>query len=73
MFLAKYWRKDGRQGQHLRGQVGEVSQHEDEARLDDLDVFGASGQKRDQQAEHKANERTSKRHHEEGNCSEREV
>lgn len=65
-------REDSRQGEHLSGQVGEVSQNKDEAWLNDLDVFGASGQKRDQQTEHKAQEGTAKRHHEEWNCRESE-
>lgn len=67
-----YSRKDGRQGEHLSSQVGEVSQDENKAGLDDLDVFSASGQKRDQQAEHEAHEGTAKRHHKEGNWRERE-
>lgn len=66
-FFVDHSRKDGRQGEHLSRQVGEVSQDEDEAWLDDLDVFSASGQKRDQEAKHKAHEGTTKRHHKEGN------
>lgn len=58
-------RQDGRQGEHLSREVGEVSQDEDKAWLDDLDVFSASGQERDQQAEHKAQEGTTERHHKE--------
>ena len=67
MYSVEYLRKDGRQREHLSCQVGEVSQDKDEARLDDLDVFSASGHKRDQQAEHEAHEGTAKRHHKEGN------
>lgn len=59
-------REDGRQGQHLRSQVGQVSQDKYEARLNDLDVFGASGQKRNQQAENHPQEGATERHHEEG-------
>ncbi len=71
MFFIEYSRQDGRQGEHLSRQVGKVSQDEDEARLNDLDVFGASGQQRDEKTEHKAQEGTTKRHHEEGNCRKR--
>lgn len=71
MFFMDYSRQDGRQGEHLSSQVGEVSQDEDEAWLNNLDVFSASGQKRDQQTEHKAYEGSTKRHHKEGNCRER--
>lgn len=69
----EYSRKDGRQGEHLSSQVGEISQDEDEAWLNDLDVFSASGQKRDQQAEHKAHEGATKRHHKEGNWREKKL
>lgn len=60
-------RKDGRQGEHLGSQVGEVSHDKDEARLNDLDVFRASGQKREKYAKHQAEEGAAKRHHKEGN------
>lgn len=67
-FFLGHSRKDGRQGEHLSRQVGEVSQDEDKAWLYDLDVFSAPGQKGDQEAKHKANEGTTKGHHKEGNC-----
>lgn len=73
MFFMEYSRKDGRQGEHLSSQVGEVSQDEDEAWLNDLDVFCAPGKKRDQQAKHKAHEGATKRHHEEGNWGEKKL
>lgn len=66
-FFTEYSRKDGREWEHLSRQVGEVSQDEDEARLDDLDVFSASGHKRDEQTKHEAHEGATERHHEEGN------
>lgn len=65
MSLMEYSRQDGRQGEHFSCQVSEVSQDENKAWLDDLDVFSASGQERDQQAEHKAHEGTTERHHKE--------
>lgn len=68
----EHLRQDGRQGEHLGRQVGEVSQDEDEAWLDDLDVLSASGQQRDQQAKHEPNEGTTERHHKEGNWSKKE-
>lgn len=62
-----YWREDGRQGEHLGCQVGEVPQDKDETSLNNLDIFSAPGQKWDQNAEYEANEGAAKRHHEEGN------
>lgn len=60
-------RENGRQGEHLCREVGEVSQNEDEARLDDLDVLSAPGHKRNQDSKHKAKKGATKRHHKEGN------
>lgn len=60
-----YSRKDGGKGEHLSRQVGQVSHHKDEAGLDYLDVFSASGQKAHQQAEHKTQEGTAKGNHKE--------
>lgn len=39
MFFIENSRKDGRQGEHISCQVGEVSQDEDKAWLNDLDIF----------------------------------
>lgn len=66
-----YVRKDGRKGEHLSCQVGQVSHHKDEARLDYLDVFGASGQKAHQYAKHHTQEGTTKGNHEKWNCNRR--
>lgn len=68
----KYSRQDGGQGEHLSGQVGEVSQDEDERWLNYLDLLSDFGQERDQQAEHKAQKGTTKRHHKEGYWKERD-
>lgn len=70
-FFHKYWREDGRQGEHLSGQVGKVSQHKDKAWFNDLDVSRAPRQKGNQETEHKAQEGTTKCYHKEGNCNER--
>ena len=70
-FSVENSRKDGGEWEHLSRQVGEVSKDEDEARLDDLDVFGASGQKRDEQTKHQAHEGATERHHEEGDWKKR--
>lgn len=67
VFSLEHSRKDGRKGEHLSRQVGEVSEDEDKAGLYDLDVFSAPGQKGDQDAKHEANEGTTKRHYKEGN------
>lgn len=60
-------RENGRQRQHLRREVGEVSQNEDEARLDDLDVLSAPGHKRYQDPKDKAKKGATECHHKEGN------
>lgn len=59
-------RENGGQGEHLRRQVGEVSQDEDEARLDDLDVLRAPGHKGNEDSKHKAKQGATKSHHKEG-------
>lgn len=64
----RHSREDGRQREHLGCEVGQVSQDEDEARLNDLYLLGASGQQSDQQAKHKAHQGTTEGHHEEGDC-----
>lgn len=60
-------RENGRQREHLCRKVGEVSQKEDEARLDDLDVLSAPGHKRNQDSKHKAKKGATESHHKEGN------
>lgn len=65
-------RQNGRQGEELSGQVGQVDEQEDEERLDYPNLLGETSDEAEDDSEHQTHQSAPNTDDEEGSCREEE-